>query len=141
MSTVVFDLEKFRELYPAFSDEEKVTDAQLENAFDLACEVIGNDDGCAVPYDPEAVPAVKTRETLLFLLTCHIATMQYLWDADQVAAVSAATQGSTSATFAINPNAKEWWDNTKCGAQAWIILRNYGGGAYYFGAEYVHIGG
>ncbi len=141
MSAVVFDLEQFRALYPAFSDEEKVTDIQLEQAFSQAEEIIGNDDSSAIPYDPEATPPVKTRETVLYLLTCHIATMQYLWDADQVAPVSAATQGSTNATFAINPSAKEWWDNTKCGAQAWIIVRNYGGGVLYFGAEYVHFGG
>lgn len=141
MSAVVFDLERFRALYLAFSDEEKVSDVQLEQAFSQAEEIIGNDDGSAIPYDPEALPPVVSREVALYLLTCHIATMQYLWQDDQTGPVAAATQGSTSATFSINPSSKDWWASTKCGAQAWIIVRNYGAGPVYFGAEYVHLGG
>lgn len=141
MSAVVFDPDKFRSIYPAFGDEEKITDAQLEQCFDTAVEIIGNDDGALIPFDPDGTPSVKTRELVLYLLTCHIATMQYLWDADQVAPVASAAQGSTSASFAINPGAKEWWSYTKCGAQAWIIVKKYATGPIYYGAEYVHLGG
>lgn len=141
MAVVVFDVERFRTLFPVFSDEERYPDEALEMCFDTACEIIGNDDGCVIPYEPEAVPPVKTRETLLNFLTCHIATMQYVWDADQVAPVANATQGTTSAGFAINPAAKEWWDSTKCGAQAWVIAKRYTAGGIYYGAEYVHVGG
>lgn len=141
MTAVVFDASTFRELYPAFSDETKVTDAALEDCFDLAVEIVGNDSASLVPYDPTATPPVKTRLQVLYALTCHLATMRYLWEPTQAGALTSATQGSVSAGFAIDTSSDAWWNRTQCGAVAWMLLKRYASGAIYYGAEYIHRGG
>lgn len=141
MTAVVFDASTFRALYPAFSDETKVTDAALEDCFDLAVEIVGNDSSSLVPYDPDATPPVKTRLQVLYALTCHLATMRYLWEPSQAGALTSATQGSVSAGFAIDTSSSEWWNRTQCGAVAWMLLKRYASGAIYYGAEYIHRGG
>ena len=141
MTAVVFDASTFRELYPAFSDETKVPDAALEDCFDLAVEIVGNDGSSLVPYDPDATPPVKTRLQVLYALTCHLATMRYLWEPTQAGALTSATQGSVSAGFAIDTSSDSWWNRTQCGAVAWMLLKRYASGALYYGAEYIHRGG
>ena len=141
MTAVVFDASTFRELYPAFSDETKVTDAALEDCFDLAVEIVGNDSSSLVPYDPDATPPVKTRLQVLYALTCHLATMRYLWEPTQAGALTSATQGSVSAGFAIDTSSDAWWNRTQCGAVAWMLLKRYASGAIYYGAEFIHRGG
>ncbi len=69
MAVVVFDPAAFREAYPRFSSE-LISDAQLEQAFDLACLLLDNTDASPVPYDPER--GILIRRTLLWLLGCHI---------------------------------------------------------------------
>ena len=73
MAVVVFDPQEFREAYPRFVDPKTgqplLTDAQLRQAFDVACLLLDNTDSSPVPYDP--VHGVMIRKTLLYLLVCH----------------------------------------------------------------------
>lgn len=134
---VTFDCDAFRAAYPAFSDEGKCTDEALTQCFDLAVEIIGNDENSLIPYAPKDKPPVKTRAAVLMLLTCHIATIMLLWDDTQAAPITSATQGSVSAGFGSNSdtaNDPAWWMQTKCGATAWVIVRGYVSGGVYFGA-------
>ena len=77
MAVVEFDPAAFREAYPRFTAE-LISDAQLQQAFDLACLLLDNTDASLVPYDPEH--GILIRRTLLWLLVCHLATMA-LWPA------------------------------------------------------------
>lgn len=143
MSAVVFDPSAFRKIHPAFSDELKYPDEVLQSCFDQAVEMIGNDGDSAIPYEPDAEPPVKTRAVVLDLLTCHIATQNYLWGEQQVGAVQSATEGSVNVGFGsmTDNNDPAWWSSTKCGAQAWIILRRYATGPLYFGVKQFYMGG
>lgn len=141
MTAVVFDASTFRALYPAIADEVKVPDAALEDCFDSAVEIVGNDSSSLVPYDPDSTPPVKTRLQVLYALTCHLATMRYLWEPTQAGALVSATQGSVSAGLAIDTSSDAWWNRTQCGAVAWMLLKRYASGAIYYGAEYIHRGG
>ena len=134
---VVFDAELFRSIYAGFRDVEKVTDEALQNCFDIASEIVGNANSC-VPYDPQN--NIRTRETVLNLVTCHIATMMYLWDDAQSGSVSSATQGSVSVSFD-NAKSPEWWGQTKCGATAWVILKRYRSGLIFYGLKTIPMGG
>ena len=141
MAAVIFNPETFRKLYPGFADEAKVTDEALNDCFELAEEIIGNDDSCPIPYDPEATPPVNTRKQALYALTCHLATMRYLWDATQAGALNHAQQGSVSAGFAVDTGSDAWWNRTQCGATALMLINRFSAGPVYFGAEYCHFGG
>ena len=141
MTAVVFNCDTFRSIYPAFSDETRVTDAALQMCFATACEIVGNDETSLVPYDPDATPPVMARYQVLYALTCHLATLQYLFDPKQAGAMSNASQGSVSVGFAINTGSDEWWNRTQCGAIALMMLKQYSQGGLYFGAVFVNQGG
>lgn len=143
MAVVVFDVESFRKLHAAFADEEKYPDETLDAYFAQAEELIGNDDDCPIPYDPEAEPPVKTRAVVLDLVTCHLATQNLLWDDTQAGPLGNAGQGSVSAGFQSLADAENpaWWMSTRCGAQAWQIIKRYCTGPLYFGVEHIYFGG
>lgn len=142
MAVVVFDPRKFRLRYPGFSDEEKVPDEVLEMLFDEACEIVDNDDDL-IPYDPDAKPPVRTREVLLYMIVCHIATMTYLWEPGQAGALTSATEGSVSAGFNVVADAQNpaWWTQTQCGATAWMMLKRYLSGVEYVSVDHLYVNG
>ena len=143
MANVVFNATEFRELFPAFADEVRFTDTILMNAFVVAAQMIGTGDDSILPYNPEAVPPVLTRKVALDYLTCHILTMQHLWEADQAAPVTSASQGSVSVSFGGQPDPSDgaWYNRTKCGATAWQIIKAYAQGPIYYGVQHIYTGG
>ena len=143
MTAVIFKTETFRNVHPAFSDETRFTDEMLMACFDQAVELVGNGDDSVVPYEPDATPPVRTRAVVLDLVTCHLATQNYLWGDTQAAPTTNAAEGSVSAGFGSladmrNPS---FWASTKCGAQAWQILQRYASGPLYFGIKNLYMGG
>ena len=106
MAVVTFDPQVFREAYPRFVDPKSgtplLTDAQLEQAFDVACLLLDNTDASPVPYDP--AHGIMIRKTFLYLLVCHLATLA-LWPAGQSGPTSSATEGSVTVAFSIPQNA------------------------------------
>ena len=135
MAVVVFDAVAFRESYPQFT-EELLTDAQLQQAFSVACLIVDNTDQSYVPYDPDN--NILVRETLLYLLVCHLATLA-LWPIGQAGPQSNATQGSVSVGFAIPqwPNG-QYFNQTPCGQTFWTIAQRYLAGGRYYAAKVVH---
>ena len=128
MPIVVFDAQEFKTIKPQFAN---VPDAQLDYAFDVACEMVDNTEGSNIPYDP---PTVKTRKVILYALVCHLATLAERGDS-AVGVMTNAAEGSVSAGFAAptNPSA-EWWNQSQCGATAWQLLKAYAlGGRLYNG--------
>ena len=116
MAAVSFDLEEFRQIYPQFA---AIGDAQLENAFAVACLVVDNSERSPVPYNP---PAVTTRKTVLYLLVCHLSTLEQR-GGGTVGGLASASQGSVSASFkGIDSAGGEWFNQTQYGATAWQLL-------------------
>lgn len=141
MAVVEFDVEEFRAMFPKFSDETKYTDEYLTGEFDQAVVIVGNDDATSVaPYDP---PKVLLRKTLLYLATCHLATLAD--DPDGVVGrIASASQGSVSTSFdllksASNSYASQWWSQTQCGARFWLLTARFRtGGRIYPGDGHYH---
>lgn len=135
MAVVEFDPAAFREAYPRFSAD-LISDAQLEQAFDLACLLLDNTDASPVPYDPEH--GVMIRKTLLWLLVCHLATMA-LWPTGQSGPIASATEGSVSVSFSIPQNAgKAFYNQTPCGQSFWQAIQKYVVGGRYFAVRHYH---
>lgn len=128
MAVVIFDPREFKAIRPQFAD---VPDAQLDYAFDMACEIVDNSERSRVPYNP---PAVKTRKVILYALVCHLTELSQR-GGGVVGIMTNAAEGSVSAGFSVptDPSA-EWWNQTQCGATAWQLLQGYMmGGRLYNG--------
>lgn len=135
MAVVVFDPASFREAYPQFTPE-RLTDAQLQQAFDVACLLLDNSDGSPVPYDPEK--GIMVRQTLLWLLVCHMATMA-LWPVGQAGPMTSATEGSVSVGFSMPPNpGKAYYSQTPCGQTFWQAVQKYVVGGRYYAVPHYH---
>ena len=122
---MTFDINAFRALYPQFSN---MTDEQLTFMFDNACLISGLADSPGL--------SANDKQRLLFLLTCHLATLAQRGNAGGLASV---TEGSVSVSYSQAPAAdnEEWWYNqTPCGAAFWQWRkgRRYGG-AWFCGRD------
>lgn len=140
MAVVVFDPQAFLAAYPRFADpatgEGLLTDAQLQQAFDVACLLLDNTDASPVPYDPDK--GVMARKTLLYLIVCHLATLA-LWPMGQSGPATGATQGSVSVSFSPPQNTGNgFWGQTPCGQAYWQAIRAYAAGGRYYAAKHCH---
>lgn len=128
MAVVAFDSQAWLEVYPEFKG--KITDAQLQFCFDLACQILDNTDASPVPYDPDK--GIETRRILLWLLVCHIAALA-LRPVGQAGTLTSATQGSVSTGFQL-PNFLngQYFNQTPCGQSYWQTVKKFIiGGRYY----------
>lgn len=139
MAVVTFDIDKFRDMYPEFSD---VTDTQLGFIFDEATDYLDNTDYSLV------IDGVK-RERLLYLLMAHICYLRYGDNKGRggtglVGRISSATEGSVSvgtelgamaigtAWYTQSPYGLAYWQATK----VYRMANYYSGGDYYFARRY-----
>lgn len=125
MAVVVFDPITFRAMYPQF---DKLTNAQLQQAFNVACLLLDNTEASRVPY----VPGVNTeRETLLYLLTCHLCELA-LRGNGVVGNLATAAEGSVNTSFSL-PQALNaaWFSQSQCGMTYWTATLKYRQGRYY----------
>lgn len=114
----------------------KLTSAQLLQAWDIACLIQRNDAKSMIPYAPEK--GVYTRRTILYLLTCHLATLA-LRPYDQAGPVSSATEGSVSVSFSVPTDLdKYYFLQTPCGATYWQLIKQFAYGGYYFNNQEAH---
>jgi len=134
MAIVTFDSGEFLAIYPRFAGV--LTPEQLQNAFDTACLILDNTDASVVPYDPDK--GINNRKTLLYALTCHLATVA-LWGNGQAGPVSGASEGSVSVSFAVpDVTNASWFKSTACGAAYWQATRKYVVGGRYIAMKYHH---
>ena len=117
MAQVVFDPIRFKDAYPEFAG---VADGFLANCFEIATLYLSNED-CSVVQD------LARRETLLWMLTAHVAYLRGALSPAGVAGgpspvgrVSSATQGSVSVStdYPSHPTAA-WFAQTGYGAMFW----------------------
>ena len=132
---VVFNATEFRTFYPKFT-EELISDEQLDNLFQLACTFIDNTDKSRFPYDPDR--NIYTRKQMLYLLVCHLATME-LWRAGQSGPLTSATQGSVSVGFqSMDMWGQPWFSQTPCGRTLLQMLMPYALGGRIFTKPHFH---
>lgn len=114
MAQVVFDPVAFKESYPAFA---AVSDAALQQYFDIACLYLSNAD-CSVVQD------IAKRKTFLWMLTAHVAQLSGALNPGglpgAVGRTASATEGSVSVSFdyPMSPGS-EWYSTTQWGAMFW----------------------
>lgn len=131
---VIFDPVRFRQEQPQFANVEKYGDTFLQGCFNQATMILSNKSGSIVPYDAEN--GVFDREILLYLLTCHIAT---LMDKEQVGSLTSATEGSVSASFYVDQRkGAAWFTQTRCGYMYWQMVQKYRCGGLFVPGEKSH---
>ena len=127
MAIVEFDPEEFRAAKPQFAS---MSDQRLAGVFNEACLYVANEEDSLIPYDP---PKKMDRKSILFLVVCHLATLEQWAEAGQSGPVASATQGSVSVSYAQagGPQSMAWWSQTPCGLSAWAYLSRLGLGGFY----------
>ncbi len=137
MASVVLDVAEFRIWYPGLT-EEVISDVLLEVLWDQAVALVGNTDKSSfAPYNP---PEVKDRKYLLYYALCHLATLSTL-PMQQTGRVQSASEGSVSTSFDLikgNSTSEQWWLQTRCGAQYWMMTARYRLGGRMFGQKQYH---
>jgi hypothetical protein len=124
MSVVIFDYSRFVAAYPAFN---AVSSAALQQCFNLACILLNNTEN-------SLVTDLTTRESLLWMLVAHIATLSGQTNANVasgtagassgVGRTASATEGSVSISLdypMTNPNAA-YYNQTQYGAMYWQMI-------------------
>lgn len=116
---VVFDVDEFKTLYPQFAN---VDETILQNYFNAATLLLDN-------TDKSPVKDLAERKMLLYMLTCHIATLKKRGDTI-VGTITAATEGkvNVSVTPLVNAN---WYTQTLCGSMYWQATAKYRLGVRY----------
>ena len=116
---VVFDVDEFKTLYPQFANDDDVV---LENYFNAATMLLDNTSN-------SLVKDIKERTMLLYMLTCHIATLKKRGDSI-VGTITAATEGKVNVSVAPLVNAN-WYTQTVCGSLYWQATAKYRLGVRY----------
>lgn len=123
---VVFDLLKFRKLFPKIS----TTDDQLDMFFVEACLLCNNTENSNIRN-------LQEREILLFLLTAHIATLQQRTDSgnEAVGRITSASEGSVSVALdnGQTTHSEKWYQQTAYGARYWALTKRYRSFFYMLG--------
>ena len=120
-NVVVFDANEFLALYPQFQNV--FTPEQLGVFFNVACLLCDNTPN-------SKITDLTERKTLLYMLTCHIATLQQRGTA-MPGLITSATEGKVSVslqTFTKDPN---WYNQTQCGSMYWLATAKYRVGMRY----------
>ena len=126
MAVVTFDATAFKVRYPLFA---VVSDALLSACFDDAGLYLSN-------TDTSPVQNTTTRQSLLWMLTAHIAYLGGALRANQpmpVGRTSQAAEGSVSASFEymqLTPGTGPWFNQTQWGAAFWQATSNLRGFRY-----------
>lgn len=130
MAIVTFDIDKFRAMYPEFSN---VADATLPYIFDEATDYLSNQ-----PYS--VVDDYDKRERLLYMLMAHICELRYGNNRGQggtgfVGRVTSASEGSVSVSSDLGMlgASATWYAQTEYGLSYWQATKVYRMAKYYPG--------
>lgn len=120
-NVVVFDVEEFLTFYPQFKTV--FTSEQLNVFFNVACLLLDN-----TPHSK--VRDLSERKTLLYMLVCHIATLQQR-GSGVVGMLTSATEGKVSVGLQNYTNNPNWYSQTQCGSMFWLATAKYRVGMRY----------
>ena len=133
MAAVVFDIDKFREIYPEFSN---VSDSAANFLFQAATYYLDNSAYSVVTDETK-------REFLLYLLMAHLAAMQYGDNSGNggngtkgmVGRLASASEGTVSVSSALDgaDTGSSWFTQTMYGYNFWTLTSVYRRGVYYTG--------
>lgn len=127
----IFDIEKFRIVYPQFTVN-VISDVALQWQADLAIETIKNISNFGLLTDIQL-------ERALYALVCHLCTLWQRSLDGQAGVVSSATEGSVSATFSVpDPNDKNFYMQTPCGQAYLSIIKGLLYGGRFYGYKDFH---
>jgi hypothetical protein len=126
MPSVKFSPEQFRLGRPEFGSLE---DEALNRMFGEAALMVGNGDGSAIPYDP---PDVTDREIILYLIVCHLASLEKRAADGGAGFLASASEGSVSVSFTQlqGTRGEAWWNLTPCGQTYLKLSKRYAGWRY-----------
>lgn len=143
MATVVFDYDEFLIRFPHIAQAVTagtLTEDIITSMYDYVAEWLGDSDSNSLyPYNPDK--GIYMRKSLLYLATCHIITISYLWSGGQTGKITSASQGSVSTSFdslKANSVIGDWWLQTPCGSQFWIMSAPYRKGGRFYGVPKYH---
>lgn len=142
MSSVVFDYEEFITRFDHIGKAVaggKLTETSVTAAYDSIASWQGADDNSFYPYDPEN--GITLRKDVLYLMTCHVLTLQLWAGTGQSGRIASASQGSISTGFDLLKSSKDipnYWYQTPCGQQFWMMTAAYRKGGRLFGAKNYH---
>ena len=143
MSSVTFDYEEFINRFVHIGQavaEGKLTEASVTAAYDSIASWQGADDDNSIyPYDPEN--GITLRKDVLYLMTCHILTLQLWSGSGQGGRIASASQGSISTSFDLLKSSKDipnYWFQTPCGQQFWMMTAGYRKGGRFYGMRHFH---
>lgn len=133
MAIVVLDIDKFRAMFPEFSN---VTDIDLQFLFDRATDYLNN-------TEYSLVIDAKKRERLLYLIMAHLAYVRYgdskgNGGSGLVGRLSSASEGSVS----VSSDAGQiefrymWYTQSPYGMDFWQATKVYRMANYYPGNAY-----
>ena len=120
-SVVVFDAIEFLALYPQFNNV--FTPEQLTQFFNVACLLCDNTGN-------SKITDLAERKTLLYMLVCHIATLQQR-GTGMVGLLTSATEGKVSVGLQAYTNNPNWYSQTQCGSMYWLATAKYRVGMRY----------
>ena len=120
-NVVVFNAEEFLALYPQFNNV--FTAEQLQQFFNVACLMCDNTPN-------SKIVDLAERKTLLYMLTCHIATLQQR-GTGVVGIMTSATEGKVSVGLQSYTNNPNWYKQTQCGSMYWLATAKYRVGMRY----------
>ena len=118
---VVFDANEFLAMYPQFTNV--FTPEQLQVFFNAACLLCNNTKN-------SLVKDLAERKMLLYMLTCHIATLQER-GTGMVGLLTSASEGKVSVGLQALANNAGWYGQTQCGNMYWIATAKYRIGMRY----------
>ena len=131
MATITFDVTKFREQFPEFSNEITYPDSMLEMYWEMAtCYVSNEDYGCL---------SGSCRELALYFMTAHLTKIGTdTTNGEDPAFVTSATVDKVSVSTQPPPQKDqyEWWLSlTSYGQQLLALLKAKSAGGLYVGGS------
>ena len=129
MALHTFDVDLFREQFPAFSNPVTFPDAQLQMYWDMAVCYINPNDFCYLTGD--------CLQLALNLMTAHLTALSVLIaDGQNPGFIDSATIDKVSVSLQAPPIGSQWgwWlSSTPYGSQLWALLQAKAVGGYFVG--------
>lgn len=143
MSSVVFSYSEFLGRFAHISaavTAGTLTETGITATYNSVASWLGaDDDNSLYPYDPDN--GVTLRKDVLYLATCHVITLE-LWSVSgQEGRIASASQGSVSTSFDLlksNRDIANYWFQTPCGQQYWMMTASYRKGGRFYGVSHYH---